>query len=220
MFENLKNKITIINENPLIGYVDNFLSNEECKYIIHSSLKNFKRATVVDEKGGEGIIHDGRTNSNTWLDYNKDPMIKAIGKKVSRFVEIPLSHAENLGILEYKVGEYYRPHYDGFDLSSPGGEKHCKHGHQRILTTILYLNTPDAGGNTSFPNIEKSIDAITGRLAVFVNVNDDMITRPVETFHGGDTVLEGVKYAATMWFHIRPRTEIFKFPCEPPSLDL
>lgn len=66
-----------------------------------------------------------------------------------------------------KVGRYlptqqYRQHYDAFDLSNDDGRRFALNGGQRVVTVLIYLNTPQSGGHTRFP-------------ALFVKENSDAL---------------------------------------------
>ena len=79
----------------------------------------------------------------------------------------------------------YEPHYDYFDVTDPGTAKLVATGGQRVATLITYLNTPDAGGATIFPDLGLEVAPIKGN-AVFFSYD-----RPVAdtlTLHGGTPV--------------------------------
>nr|WP_239094238.1 2OG-Fe(II) oxygenase [Bacillus sp. B15-48] len=50
-------------------------------------------------------------------------------------------------VLNYWIGEEYKPHFDYF---SPNKVDHDKGG-QRVATFLIYLNDVKAGGETEFP---------------------------------------------------------------------
>jgi prolyl 4-hydroxylase len=71
-----------------------------------------------------------------------------------------------------------------------------KRGGQRRATLLMYLNTPERGGATIFPDLRLQV-APTKGCAVFFSYD-----RPHEstgTLHGGAPVLQGEKWVATKW---------------------
>ena len=218
MFDYLKSKSIIVNEYPIVGYIDDFATEDECTQIIELAKPKFVRSVVMGENGSISELDNRRTSSNTFLDNVSLSIPRQITERISDYVGFPASHAEQLSVLEYQIGQEYQPHYDGFDMSTKSGYVACRDGHQRIFTALLYLNTPDGGGETTFPNLHTKIEAVTGRLAFFSNIRETLDDRPNETLHGGAPVTAGVKYAATLWFHVRPRTEKYELPCESPAL--
>lgn len=62
---------------------------------------------------------------------------------------LPADHQEGLQILHYEHGQKYEPHFDYFhDAVNASPER----GGQRVATLLMYLSTPEEGGETVFPN--------------------------------------------------------------------
>jgi hypothetical protein len=57
-----------------------------------------------------------------------------------------LTHACDAQVLKYKLGQEYQAHFDYFFH-----EEGTANGGNRMATVLLYLNTPDEGGETVFP---------------------------------------------------------------------
>lgn len=61
----------------------------------------------------------------------------------------------------YTKGEgFYRPHIDGSPYSGPGGR-------ERVLASVMYLNTVKKGGGTHFDYFDFTCDAVEGRIVTF-----------------------------------------------------
>ena len=70
----------------------------------------------------------------------------------------PADHQEGLQILHYEHGQKYEPHFDYFhDAVNASPER----GGQRVATLLMYLSTPEEGGETVFPNAA-SKDKVAG----------------------------------------------------------
>ena len=54
----------LVNSDPPIYYVENFLSHNECQMIIAMSEKNVTISNVVNPVTGQGIINPARTSES------------------------------------------------------------------------------------------------------------------------------------------------------------
>lgn len=100
--------------------------------------------------------------------------------------------------LHYGIGGEYKPHYDYFDPSTPGGLYHYNRGGQRVASFIVYLNTPEAGGETVFPKAKLRVKPEKGKALLFYNVDPEGKEDPM-SFHGGAPVIAGEKWIITRW---------------------
>jgi len=109
---------------------------------------------------------------------------------------IPFTNSENYQILQYKVGEYYKPHHDFI-----GTQIHMSCG-PRILTFFLYLSNVEEGGETAFPLLNLSVKPKIGRAILWPSVsNDNPLKIDSRTTHEAKPVIKGVKYGANVWYH-------------------
>jgi prolyl 4-hydroxylase len=69
-------------------------------------------------------------------------------------------------------------------------------GGQRVATLVMYLNTPNQGGGTTFPDVSLEVAPIKGNAVFFSYDRPHAVTR---TLHGGAPVVEGEKWVATKW---------------------
>ena len=107
-----------------------------------------------------------------------------------------MENGEGLQILRYRPGAEYKPHYDYFDPAQPGSVPILKRGGQRVASLVTYLNTPTAGGATTFPDVALEVAPIRGNAVFFSYDRPHPVTR---SLHGGAPVLEGEKWVATKW---------------------
>jgi prolyl 4-hydroxylase len=61
---------------------------------------------------------------------------------------------------------------------------------------VAYLNTPERGGATTFPDVNLEVAPVKGN-AVFFSY--DRAHPMTKTLHGGAPVLAGEKWVATKW---------------------
>jgi prolyl 4-hydroxylase len=111
-------------------------------------------------------------------------------------VQWPVERGEGLQILRYRPGAQYQPHHDYFDPARPGTPRILERGGQRVGTVVMYLNTPERGGATTFPDAGLSVGPTRGSAVFFSYDRPHPATR---TLHGGAPVLAGEKWVATKW---------------------
>jgi prolyl 4-hydroxylase len=112
---------------------------------------------------------------------------------------VPVNHGEGLQILHYLPGQEYEPHCDWFDPEQPGFGQFTAVGGQRIASVVMYLNTPEQGGGTAFPEIGLTVTARRGSAVYFAYEGGDLTS-----LHAGLPVLRGEKWIATKWLRERP----------------
>jgi prolyl 4-hydroxylase len=89
-----------------------------------------------------------------------------------------------------------------------------------MATVLMYLSTPEEGGETVFPDAEKkvagdewsecalkgmAVKAIRGDAVMFFSLNTDGTEDPT-SLHGSCPTLKGEKWSATKWIHVGPTT--------------
>ncbi len=78
-----------------------------------------------------------------------------------------MNHGEGLQILRYRPGAEYKPHNDYFDPAHSGTARILERGGQRVATLVMYLNTPDGGGATTFPDVGLEVAPVRGNAVFF-----------------------------------------------------
>jgi prolyl 4-hydroxylase len=129
--------------------------------------------------------------------YSNDPIIDKLSKKISRLTGFPIANEEELQVLHYELGGEYRPHFDSFNPETEA-RKYLLNGGQRIATCMVYLNTPEGGGETIFPEVNVTIMPEKGKAVLFYNVEPTGQIDPL-SLHGGTPVLAGEKWLITCW---------------------
>ena len=75
----------------------------------------------------------------------------------------------------------------------------------RILTVFIYLNDVEQGGSTAFPDLDITVTPKRGRVLIWPSVlNDYPQTINWGTEHEAQVVEKGLKFAANVWFHLKP----------------
>ena len=186
---------------PRLVVFGNLLSGEECDALIEAAAPRMARSlTVATDTGGQEVNAD-RTSAGMFFARSENPLVQRIEARIARLLDWPLDHGEGLQVLHYPPGAEYKPHYDYFDPAEPGTPTLLRRGGQRVATLILYLNTPEAGGGTVFPDAHMQVAAQRGNAVFFSYDRPHPDTR---SLHGGAPVLQGEKWIATKW--LRERT--------------
>ncbi len=191
-----------LSEMPRIYLLHDFLSYEECDHMIKEARPHLKRSTVVsDKKPQDGEIDPRRTSQGMFFPQNpKDRILKRVEKRIADLTGLPVANGEAIQVLCYQAGGEYRPHYDFFPMNTPGGAAQLARGGQRVATVIMYLNTPEAGGETIFPhaNVKINVAPKKGMAILFYSCMPNGAVDPM-TLHGGAPVIQGEKWIATKW---------------------
>ena len=191
---------------PTIYTCQNFLTEEECDYLINIAKPHLTRALIVNEQGLQ-IEDPGRTSEGMFIS-EPDPIAQKLNEAIAQLTGFPQSHGEDLQVLHYPIGGEYRPHYDTFNPDSSAAN-YLQSGGQRLATFMVYLNTPASGGYTHFPLADLSIKPEKGKAIFFYNV-DHLGNIDEMSLHAGMPVLEGEKWIITRWLRqycVRPARE-------------
>ena len=207
-------RIEQISWEPRAFVLHGFLTDEECDHLIKLGTPTLVKSSVVDSKTGESVDSDVRTSSGTFLQHGQDEVVARIEDRISHVTMLPLENGESLQILKYVNGQEYKPHTDYFHdkvNSNPA------HGGQRIATVLMYLSTPEDGGETVFPYAAGdpvtgdewsecakeglAVKAIKGNALFFYGLKPDGKGDSKST-HGSCPTLKGEKYSATRWIHV------------------
>ncbi|KAG2696551.1 hypothetical protein I3843_07G061800 [Carya illinoinensis] len=205
----------LISWEPRAFVYHNFLTKEECEYLISLAKPHMEKSTVVDSETGKSKDSRVRTSSGTFLARGRDKIIRNIEKKIAGFTFLPVEHGEGFQILHYEVGQKYEPHFDYFL-----DEFNTKNGGQRMATVLMYLSDVEEGGETVFPAAMGNFSSVPwwnelsdcgkeglsvkpkmGDALLFWSMKPDATLDP-SSLHGGCPVIKGNKWSATKWLHI------------------
>ena len=181
---------------PRVVVLGGLLSDEECDALIAAARPRMVRSLTVETKTGGEELNDSRTSNGMFFNRGESELIKRIEARIARLVNWPVENGEGIQVLYYGVGAEYKPHYDYFDPSEPGTPTILKRGGQRVATLVMYLNEPECGGGTTFPDVGLEVAPQRGNAVFFSYDKPDPTTR---TLHGGAPVTAGEKWVATKW---------------------
>lgn len=190
---------------PSVALIEGMLSPQEAAALIELGRDRLGRSLTVagDAPGGEQA-HPARSSSGAHISDIEHPVVKALLARASWAFGCPQSHFEKPQILRYLPGQEYKPHHDWFEPSAAGAQSHLRRGGQRIATVVIYLNDCPAGGGTIFPQLGMRVLPNLGNAVFFAYPCDGSQIGDARLLHGGEPVLEGEKWACTLWMRQAP----------------
>ena len=130
-------------------------------------------------------------------------------------------------VLRYRPGEHYGPHWDLFEADSLAGADG-----ERLATVVMYLNTPEEGGETAFTSADPgpewherrggrqswsecgrsglSMRPVKGDALLFYSLTPS-IKKDDLSMHASCPPKRGEKWVAIKWIHTKPVIFLFFF---------
>lgn len=203
-------------DGPWVVTLDDFISEEECDHLIEAgNIQGYERSTAqaaetsdVGEYISEVTAH--RTSYTAWCmdECYEDPIVETVTERMENLTGIDEEHYEYFQLLKYNEEQYYMVHHDYIELHQirPMGP--------RILTIYLYLNEPEEGGGTRFPDLDLTVMPKRGRALIWPSVlNEDPMEKDWRTEHEALPVTKGQKYGANAWLHLGDFKDAFDRDC-------
>ena len=202
--------LQLIHSNPDIYAIDNFLTDEECDRLIAKSQPHLVPCLVKNDKNGMVEQDPVRTSTNTNVRRDEVP---SIVEKITNVACCNADQLEILQVLNYKHGQEFIPHTDGFSgkFDACGFEQGS-----RQATIFCYLCDVAEGGSTNFPEIGLSIQPKKG-MAVIHFPADVQLREDTRTLHQGSPAIDE-KWLLTTWVWNRPRSDEMYDESKLPSL--
>ena len=188
---------------PRVMVFGNLLTEAECDQMVALASPRLARSETVDNATGGSEVNAARTSDGMFFERGETGLIDRLERRIAKLLRWPLENGEGLQILRYRPGAEYKPHHDYFDPIHPGTARILERGGQRVGSVVMYLNSPDGGGATTFPDVGLSVSPVKGN-AVFFSYDKAHVS--TKTLHGGAPVTAGEKWVATKWM----REGVFK----------
>ncbi|MGJ7484923.1 2OG-Fe(II) oxygenase [Variovorax sp. LT2P21] len=188
---------------PRVVVFGDLLADDECEALVAAAAQRLARSLTVETQTGGETLNVDRTSDGMFFERGENEIVARIEQRIAHLLRWPLAFGEGLQVLRYAPGAEYRPHYDYFDPAEPGTPTILRRGGQRVGTLVMYLQEPERGGATVFPDIGLEVAPKRGTAVFFSYERPDPGTR---TLHGGTPVLAGEKWVATKWLREREFT--------------
>jgi prolyl 4-hydroxylase len=189
-------RVVMAMASPRVVVFADLLSAEECAELIDLARSRLSRSETVETSTGASAVNPARTSEGMFFEPAEFPVCARLEQRIATLLGWPLENGEGLQILRYGPGTEYLPHYDYFDPEEAGTPTILKRGGQRVGSIVCYLNTPEAGGATVFPDVGLEVAPVRGNAVFFSYERPHPTTR---TLHGGAEVSAGEKWVATKW---------------------
>jgi len=181
---------------PDLCVFGNLLSAAECEALVDAAQPRLLRSRTIDtQTGGEALNRD-RTSDGMFFTRAENAIVQRVELRVAKLLRWPVQNFEGMQVLRYQSGAQYKPHYDYFHPGEPATPALLARGGQRVATLIMYLQAPERGGATVFPDAAISVPPLRGSAVFFSygNAAPDSLS-----LHGGAPVEAGEKWIATLW---------------------
>ncbi len=170
-----------------------FLSLEECQELVE----------LIDASAVPSTLYEGgpasfRTSSSCHMRC-WNALVSQVEARMSEVLGIDNDYAETMQGQRYLVGQEFKPHHDFFHLDQAYWNVERLSGGQRTWTAMIFLNEPEAGGNTEFPDLGFGMRPQAGKMLIWNNINRDG-TLNHKTLHTGTPVTAGIKHIITKWY--------------------
>lgn len=175
-----------------------FLTASQCAALIELIDWDRVSSPVVGEEPASAF----RTSETCYLSPS-NPLAAVVEAALHRLTGIDPAYGETLQGQRYAVGQEFKPHFDFFQTSQDYWQEQVVMGGQRTWTAMMFLNEPEAGGKTNFPQAKVAVTPRTGNLLIWNNMDDAGVPNDA-TLHQGMPVERGLKYILTKWYRERP----------------
>lgn len=175
--------------------VDSVLTDDECKYIMKKADEMFAPSAVVGTDGQDA----SRTSETAWIS-KEDPVARKVFQKVSELTGKPIDCCEELQVVRYKPGTFYKAHHDSCCTDDDACRDFEKRGGQRIATLLVYLNEDFTDGETHFPEYDDmKLKASPGSAIFFRPMGTTESKCHPKALHAGLPISSGTKYVCNAW---------------------
>ena len=178
--------------------VDSVLTPDECKYIMEKADSLFAPSTVVGNLGAESK-DPSRTSETAWIPKS-DPIARKVFAKASEMTGKPIGCCEDLQVVRYKPGTFYKAHHDSCCDDSDACKVFENRGGQRVGTLLVYLNDEFTDGETHFPDHgDVKMKADPGSAIFFRPLASEGAQCHPKALHAGLPISSGTKYVCNAW---------------------
>lgn len=175
--------------------IDSVLTRDECRYIMEKADSLFTPSTVVGVSGND----PSRTSETAWIPKS-DPVARKVFAKACELTGKPIGCCEDLQVVRYKPGTFYRAHHDSCCDDSDACKSFETQGGQRIGTLLVYLNDEFTDGETHFPDHgDVKMKADPGSAIFFRPLAKDRDQCHPKALHAGLPISSGIKYVCNAW---------------------
>ena len=188
--------------------INDLLSEMECQQLIEMGRRRLQPSTILGD-AAPATVRPSRTSHIGAVDSD---MVLSIDQRICDAIGLPLMFSEPLQLHYYEEGQFFSDHTDYL----PEGKLSAYDARfgQRTLSVVVFLNTVEAGGRTTFPKLDLSFAPQMGSALVWSNLDDDFRPDPM-TLHCSTPLNAGFKAILTKWFRLPATDDDSWYPGEP-----
>lgn len=181
-----------------VFFIDRFVSEAKCQDILEELNYVPWQPSLTYRQQADGSRRNQLTQNRVsetahqkWFGSRLNSMLRQIEMRLQRLFALEIAN------LEYWQATNYSRH-GKFDYHLDAGYWGAHYAGERILTFLLYLNTPLKGGGTHFRALDIKVESKAGRLLVWENLfpNGNCNHRMI---HSATPVLSGKKTTLVTW---------------------
>lgn len=182
--------------------VDGFLDDESCRGLMAELRFAFWRRSTVNNRAADGTVVEfasrhrrSESAAQEFFGPELQALVEGVEMRVCAEFVLASNRLDPWQAIRYGPGDFFELHHDaGLFSDQPEGE--------RVATVLLYLNTPDEGGATCFPDLGLRVEALAGRLLVWLNLTPSS-TPDARMRHRASPLRSGAKTVLTTWMRER-----------------
>lgn len=178
--------------------IDDFISQAQCAALIALIDGACSPSAVFNTEDFQGYRTSDSCNLSPY-----EPVVRHIELALSGLLGIDPKHGETLQGQRYRQDQQFKSHADFFYIDQPYWEQVRGHGGQRTWTAMIYLDAPEAGGETAFTHLQMRVQPKPGQLLAWNNMREDGSPNSW-TIHEGCPVKSGIKHIVTKWYREHP----------------
>lgn len=177
-----------------LWYVEDFLDADECRFLVERIDQDRQPSILLSDDPAQNFRTSESCNLNRW-----DDRVRGIDRRICALMGLEERSGETLQGQRYAPGQFFRTHHDFFHIDQAYWAEQEASGGQRTWTAMIFLNRPEAGGETAFTAAGLTVPPRPGMLLMWDNMDANGAPN-LYAAHEGMPVETGVKYIVTKWF--------------------
>jgi TPR repeat protein len=195
-FERAGLSTQVLGWQPRVFSIEGFASDAECAYLIDAARPVMKTREESEALGKAMEIDEFDGGRAIFFPHLCTPVIRNLQRRWASVLHINDRHFEPMSVLRYRKGHGYTPHVDYFDI--PRILSHSETGDsggQRLVTALVYLISPTAGGETCYQASGLRVKGRRGTAVIHYNATADGL-EDEHSLHYGEIIESGEKWLA------------------------
>ena len=192
-----------------IVQTEGFIAAHEAQAIIRWAEGSFRLGATAGFNMYDVSVRNSSVAWCTWRSAcGASAHVSRLLSRVEGALGIGRAHFEDMQVVRYYPGEFYREHLDVPGLARTRQQR-ADALNPRILTAFVYLSDvpADGGGETAFTKlVAKGVEPVKpklGRLLVWPNVwTDEPAIADRRMYHEARELKRGVKFGANVWVRL------------------